>query len=151
MTLEKLRADLAAALKSGDKTRVSTLRFLLSYLHNLEIQKQKELLEEEILGAIQKQARDHQESIALFKKGGRPDLVEKEKEELKILKTYLPAELSQEELETLVKKVIKEGNFSGPADFGKVMGQVMGKIKGRARGEMAAQIVKKKLEEQAKP
>lgn len=142
---DKLRADLTTGLKAGDKMRVSTLRFLLSHLHNLEIQKQKELSEEEILGAIQKQARDHEESIALFKKGGRPDLAAKEKEELEILKSYLPAELSQEELEALVREAIEEGNFASPADFGKVMAALMPKVKGRARGETIAGLVRAKL------
>jgi len=144
---EKLTEDLHQAQKSRAEVRVSVLRFLLAYLHNLEIQKQRELNDEEVVQAIQKQAKDRQESIAAFKKGNRPDLVEKEEKELAILRSYLPAQLSAEELETIIDKVIKEGDFSSPADFGKVMGQVMGRLKGHASGEEVASLVKAALEE----
>jgi uncharacterized protein YqeY len=152
---DKLTADLNSALKARDEVRVSTLRFLLAYLHNLEIAKpaegearqgrQKELEDEEIIGAIQKQVKDHEESIAAFKQGQRQDLVEKEEKELEILRSYLPTQLTLEELEVIVDQAIEEGGFAGLASFGKVMGQVMGKVKGRAAGEEVARIVKASL------
>ncbi|MBM3209281.1 GatB/YqeY domain-containing protein [Candidatus Shapirobacteria bacterium] len=142
---DQLKADLNAALKAHEGIRVSTLRFLFASLHNLEIARQKELEEEEVIAAIQKQAKDHEESIAAFKQGNRQDLVDKEEKELAILRSYLPAQLSADELGEIIDQVIKEGGFTGPADFGKVMGQVMDKVRGRASGDAVAAIVKDKL------
>lgn len=98
MLKDKLQTDLPAALKEGDQIRVSTLRTLLASLHNLEIQRcppgsGKILNDQEVISVIQKQVRERQESIEMFKKGKRQDLVEKEETELGILKSYLPKEL----------------------------------------------------------
>lgn len=94
MLLAQIQADLKKALLGGRNFEVSTLRFLLSVIHNLEIAKyppgsKNSLTEEDIIGVIQKEIREHQEAMAIFKKGNRLDLVKKEKKELAILKSYL--------------------------------------------------------------
>lgn len=145
MILEQLKVDLNEALKARDEIRVSVLRFLLSAIHNQEIQKQQELSDEEVIAVIQKQVKERRESIEAFQKGGRKDLVGKEEAELDILSKYLPQQLSEEEVKNLVTEVIRETDAGSPADFGRVMGTVMGKVKGRAGGELIAKFVKEQL------
>ena len=145
--LEKDIQDvLKEALKSGQKTKVSVIRMLISEINNKKISDQvKELSDEKIIGLIQKMVRQHKESIAQFKEGNRQDLVDKETEELKVLEEYLPEELSREELEKIISEVITETGATSPKDMGTVMGEVMGRVKGRADGKLISEIVKEKL------
>lgn len=147
MLLEKIKNDLKAALKEKDELVVSTLRFLLSAIHNkeIELKKRGKLSDEEVIGVIRKQVKEHQESIEAFQKGKREDLVEKEKKELAILNKYLPQQLSSKELKKIIKEVIGETGAVGEKDFGKVMGVVMGEVKGRAEGKTVAEVVKQQL------
>lgn len=145
MIEEQIKKDLKAAQKQKRELEVSALRFLLSALHNKEIEKQEKLTDEDVVKVLQNQVKQRKESIEAFKKGGRVDLARKEEEELKILSKYLPQEISGEELEALIDEVISDTGASGPSDFGKVMGQVMGRVKGRAEGATVALMVKKKL------
>lgn len=148
MTLdEKIKIDLKKALKEKDTKRVSVLRFLLSAIHNREIElnKRGELKDEETVGVIRLQVKQHRESIEAYRKGKREDLARKEEEELEILNTYLPQQISDEELEKIIIKTLKEVKATGPADFGKVMGQVIKKVKGRAEGKIIAETVKNLL------
>lgn len=146
MILDKIKTDLNQALKSGDSLRVSVLRFLLSQIKNVEIQKcppgsGKTLSEEDVAAVVQKSAKERNESIEMFKKGGRQDLVDKENQELAILKEYLPEQMPEEE----VRRVVKEVIGGGVGDFGQVMGQVMGKVKGKTDGATVSRIVKEEL------
>lgn len=145
--LSKIKEDLKKAQKNKEETKVSILRMLLAEIKNEEIalKKKEGLTDDEVLSVIQRNVKRHKDSIESFKKGKREDLVEKEEEELKILKNYLPEELSEEELEKIVSQKIEELKASGPSDFGKVMGAVMAEVKGRAEGKKVAQIVKEKL------
>lgn len=151
--LEKLKTDLQEAVKKGEKLRVSTLRFLLAALHNEKIRQQKDLAAEEILAVIQKQMKIRQEAIGMFKKGQRDDLVEKESQELKILKSYLPQQMSEEEIRAVVKGIRNQEPASAEAsaggseirNFGKLMGEVMAQVKGRAQGALVAKIVREEL------
>lgn len=145
MTLEKVQKDLKEALKAGEKTRVSTLRFLLAEIHNRQIEKQADLVDEDVLAVVRQQAKQHRESIEAYRQGKRDDLVAKEQSELDILNTYLPRQMEGEALEKMVKDVIAGMGAVGPADFGKVMGAVMGKVKGQADGNQVAAVVKSKL------
>lgn len=145
MILEQLKVDLNEALKARDEIRVSVLRFLLSAIHNQEIQKQQDLTDGEVIAVIQKQVKERRESIEAFQKGGREDLMNKEEAELDILSKYLPQQLSEEEVKNLVTEVIKETGEGSPADFGRVMGAVMGRVKGRAGGSIVSKLVKEKL------
>jgi len=146
-TLKKIKAELLEALKSGDRFRADTLRYLLSVIHNAEISKGKgaTLTEEELAELLQKQVKQREESIAAYEKGNRPDLVEKEKKELEIIKGYLPEQLSEEEIKKLAKDAVEEVGAKGSQDMGKVMGALMPKVKGRADGSTVSRIVKELL------
>jgi len=141
----KIQSDLNQALKDKKEVKVSTLRLLLSEIHNQEIAKQADLTKEDIIKVVQKEVKRRKEAIEAFQKGKRDDLVAKEKEELEILNKYLPQQMSSQELETIIQSVIKETGASGMSDFGKVMGAVMGRVKGQADGKVVSESVKKVL------
>jgi uncharacterized protein YqeY len=143
MLLEKIQEDLKTALKEKKETQVSTLRLLISEIHNRQIEKQADLNNEDIMAVIRKGVKQRQEAIEAYEKGGRQDLADKEKQEAEILSNYLPQEMSTTELEKITKEVIKVVGASGPGDFGKVMGVVMSKVKGRIDGAKVAEAVKK--------
>lgn len=145
MLEEKIRTDLNSALKSREELKVSTLRMLLSSLNYLKIEKQTDLTDEDVISVLQKEVKKHNESIESFKKGNRQDLVDKETKELEILKTYLPAQLTQGEIEKFVAESISETGAKSQADFGLVMKSVMPKLRGRADGSLVSQLVKQKL------
>src|SRR5690348_3100310 len=106
--LKRLEDDLKAALKRGEKRRVSTLRLLLSALRNERIQAQRPLTDEEIEAAIRRAVKQRREAIEQYQRGGRRDLVDAESEELGILQAYLPQEISEAELEAEIRRVIEE-------------------------------------------
>jgi hypothetical protein len=142
---ERIDADLKAALKASDKIRVSTLRLIKSAIKNLEIERGAPLAEEEIIGVLSSLAKQRKESIEEFKKASRVDLVEREEEELSIIKAYLPEELSEEELEKIIQETIQETGATSLKDMGKVMKTIMPKVKGRADGRVVNQKVRKLL------
>ena len=150
--LKKIEEDLKKALKAQDKNAVSTLRFLLAAIRNFEIEKQKEITDEEVIQIIQKQIKLRKESIAAFQAGGRQDLAQKEESEAEILSKYLPQQLTEEKLKEIVSQTIKElkagrpAELVGPQDFGKVMREVMVRVKGKAEGSQVAEVVKKTLQ-----
>ena len=142
MLLKRIKEELNQALKNKDALRVSTLRFLIAEINNYQIsQKRKDLKDVDILSVISRQAKNRTQAIEEFKKGNREDLVAKETSELKILKEYLPEQLSREKISSLVAEAIKEVGAAGRGDMGKVMKAVMEKAKGRAEGKVISQIV----------
>lgn len=143
MLIEKIQGDLKTALKEKKEAQVSTLRLLLSEIHNRQIEKQSELNDEDILAVIRRSVKQRQEAVEAYQKGIRNDLAEKEKEESAILSNYLPQEMSGEELEKVVKEVIGGLGEVGPGDFGRVMGAVMGRVKGQIDGAKVTEVVKK--------
>jgi uncharacterized protein YqeY len=146
--IEQVRADLDKALKKHDQVKVSTLRLLLSALHNAEIEKRaqrEKLTKEDTIKVIAAEVKKRRESIAAFKSGGRTDLVRKEQAELLILEEYLPEQLSHKQLEKIITQVVTKTRAKSIKDLGKVMGQVMEKVRGRADGKTVSKIVKHKL------
>ncbi|HUJ09479.1 MAG TPA: GatB/YqeY domain-containing protein [Verrucomicrobiae bacterium] len=142
MLMEKIAADLKDAMRAKDAVRLSTLRLLKSAIEYYKIdKKQEQLTDADIVAVIKKQVKQRQDSIEGFEKGGRSDLVEKEKAELTILKSYLPEELSQSQVEEIVKATIAELGASTKADMGKVMKAVQTKTAGRADNRLVSQIV----------
>ena len=121
-------------MRSRDAPRRSVLRLVLSAVHNEEIAKQTELDDEGITGVLGKQAQQRRESIEAYTQGERQDLANKEKAELEIIMTYLPEQMSPEDIAAVVKKAIAETGAAGPQDMGKVMGRVMPEVRGRAQG-----------------
>jgi len=138
---KKINDDIKQAMKSGDTVKRSTLRMLIASINNAEIARQSALDNSDILGAIAKEVKRHQESIDAFKKGNRSDLVEKEEAEMAILKGYLPQQMSRDEVVAAAKEVIAAVGAQGPGDKGKVMKDLMPKLKGRADGKEINEVV----------
>ena len=143
--LQQIDQDLVEAMKSKDETNVSTLRMLKSAIHNWQIANKKEPQDAETMSVIQKEIKSRQDSIEMYQKGGRQELSAKEEGEIKILKKYLPEQMSEGEIRTKVQGIISSVGAKGPQDMGKVMGPVMAELKGRADGATCSRIVKEEL------
>lgn len=142
MLLERFTNELKDSLKAGNQAKVSVIRLLKSAIRNKEIEKMSPLAEEEIIGVIASAVKQCREAIEQFKKGGREDLVLKETSEIEILQSFLPEQLSDEEVINEIKVVIKETGASSPKDMGKVMKILIPRIKGRADGAKVSSLVK---------
>ena len=141
----EIQDAMKAAMRRGDRVTLSTLRLLLSALHNEEIKGRRELTQEETLKTIASLRKQGQESIEYFRKGGRSDLVEKEEAELEILQRYLPEALSEDEVRALIRSAVEEVGAAGVKDLGKVMKQVMPQVTGRVDGKRVSEIAKEIL------
>ena len=139
--LNKINEDLKTAIKQGDKISKSVLRYLKSEIHNREISIGSSLTDEQIIDVLNKQAKQRRESIEAFKNGNRIDLVQKEEKELSIIMSYLPNQLSETEIENIVKEGIIETKATSSKDIGKVMSWVMPKVKGKADGKIISVAV----------
>lgn len=139
---ERLENEYKSALKGGNRIKVSTLRMLKADINNVKLEQNKKTLnDEEIIKIIERQIKQHKDSIEQFEKGKRQDLVEKEKKELDILSSYMPQQLSLEELKKIIDEVIKDLGTTSKKDMGRVMKSIMEKVKGRADGNKVSQIV----------
>jgi len=146
MLEEKIFNDYKQALKNKETLRVSTLSFLRASIANALIEKRKKNLDDsEVIGLIKKQAKQRQDSIEQFKKGNRQDLADKESAELEILKSYLPAELSPEELKKIIDEAVSEAQAATAQDTGKVMKLVMPRVAGKADGKLVNELVRLRL------
>jgi len=142
---ERLIEEMKGAMKSGDKLRLSTIRMIRSALKNKEIEVRKKLEDEEVVKVIQTMVRKGEESVEQFQTGGRTDLVEKERKEIEILKSFLPQALSRDQMLEIIDQSIQETQASSLKDIGKVMKSVMPKIGGKADGKLINQLVKERL------
>ncbi len=153
MIADNIKKNLGSALKEGDDIKVSTLRLLLAAIQSREKEKRyKEsakddfiLGDEDIVEVVRSEAKKRKEAIKSFQEGNREELAEKEKKELKVLSEYLPAEISEAEIEETVMAAIKETEAKNIKDIGKVMSAVLAKVKGRADGAKVSEIVRKNL------
>ncbi len=135
MTLQdQFNADLKDALRAGESTKKGTLRMLLSAIHNAEIAERKPLADTDILAVLRKEIKQRRESIEEYAKASRDDLVSTEEAELAILATYLPPQMSSEEINDVARRVIEEMGAHGPADKGKVMPVIMAELRDHADG-----------------
>ena len=141
----QIQNDMKQALKAGDKFRLSTLRMLFSAIKNESIAKRAELSDEEVVTVVQREVKQRKNAIEEYKKGNRDDLVQQAEEEIAILDVYLPQQMSDEELEALVRQVITEENVSSLKEMGKIMGKIMPQVKGKADGNRVQAMVKKIL------
>src|SRR3989344_2453001 len=141
MLLDQIQSDLNQALRDKDQLKVNCLRFLLGAAFNLQIEKGRDyvLVDDDLLLVINRQVKTHKESIEMFGKGGRQDLVDKESAELTILQSYLPKQMSEEEIKETVKE-IKDQNPG--ADFGALMKLAMTQLKGKADGNIVSKYVR---------
>ncbi len=143
--LQKLESDLISAMKSKDVVRVGTIRLLISEFKNAQIDlraKGEELTTDICLKILNREAKKRKESIDLFAKSGRTDLVDSETAELEIIEEYLPKQMSEDELEIIVKGIVSE---LSDKNFGNAMKAVMEKVKGQADGKIISDLVKKHI------
>jgi uncharacterized protein len=143
MLKERIDADLKNAMKSGENFRRDVLRMVSSAIKNVEIEKGKReegLADDEVIEILSRSIKQRKDSAEQYLKGSREDLAEKEQKEIELLLTYLPEQLSEEEIKKAVIETIAQAGASSKADLGKVMGSVMKKFKGRADGNLVRQI-----------
>ncbi|MBI5298847.1 MAG: GatB/YqeY domain-containing protein [Deltaproteobacteria bacterium] len=142
---QKMEEDLKQALRDRASLKVSCLRMVKAAVKNKEIDLRAELNDTQVIGILTTLAKQRRESIEMFKKGNRPDLVQKEEEELAFIETYLPKQMDEAELTKIIEAAIAEVGAKASSDVGKVMKAVMPKVAGRADGKIVNILVLKKL------
>ena len=146
MTLkERNTDDMKAAMRAGEKDRLATIRLILAAVKQIEVDERITLDEARMLAVLEKMVKQRKESIAQFESGGRADLVAKEAAELAVIQAYLPAQLSQPELDALIAEAIASTGAASIKDMGKVMGVVKSKAAGRADMAAVGARIKQKL------
>jgi len=140
-----IESDLKQALKAGEKRRVATLRLLLSAFQNERIHAGRELTDEEAEGVIRRAVKQRREAIEQYTRGNREDLARGESEELAILEAYLPAGLTEEEVEAAIRDIIREKGYSTAREAGLVMKDLMALHRGRVDGKRAQEIARRLL------
>lgn len=144
---DQILSDMKEAMKSKEGSRLEVLRFLQSAIKNKEIDlRPNEITEKDVLAVVTKQVKQRKESIDQFKEAGRQDLVDKESYELSVLETYLPQQMSREDVEKIVGEVITAVNATSIKQMGAVMKEVLVKTAGAADGKLVSEIVKSKLQ-----
>ncbi len=142
---EKVQADMYTAMKSGEKERANTLRNVLSKLKDKQIEKRETLSNEEEIKILQTLVKQRKESIDLYEKGGRNELVAIESQEMEIINSYLPKMMSDDSIKNIVKNVIESSGANSMSDMGKVMPEVMKQGKGLIDGKTAQKFVSEML------
>jgi uncharacterized protein len=142
---DKVRADMTEAMKAQEKERLSTIRMLQSALKNEQINLGHELSDEEAMSVIRKAVKQRQDSIEQYSNAGRTELADKERSEMELLRTYLPAELSAEELESGIREIIATTGAQSKKDLGKVMKEATARFKGRVDGKKVQEVVSRLL------
>ncbi|MBU8595354.1 GatB/YqeY domain-containing protein [Alkalihalobacillus clausii] len=143
--LERLNLDMKTAMKNRYKDRLSVIRMVKSSLQNEQIKLGRDLTESESLAVLSREVKQRKESLHEFQQANREDLVKKQEAELSVLNEYMPAQLSDDELEAIVKETIAQTNATSKADMGNVMGAIMPKVKGKADGALVNRLVVKHL------
>ena len=143
---ENLEQDMKEALRNKEEKRLSTIRFLRSQIKNREIDKKLPLTDEEIIEIIQKGIKQRKEILPDLERASRQDLIEQANKEIATLQSYLPAQLSSEELKQIIGEAIKEVGATSPRDMGKVMGALMPRVKGKADGKVLSELIKALLQ-----
>lgn len=138
--------DMKKALKNKEKLRLSTLRMIRAAMKNAEIFKREKLTENEIIAIISSNLKKVEESLDIFVKGQRPDLADRAKKEIEIMKEYLPEQLSEEEIRKIVKETITKSNFKSLKDIGPAMREIMPQLTGKADGKLVNNIVRELLD-----
>ncbi|MFH1688538.1 MAG: GatB/YqeY domain-containing protein [bacterium] len=138
--IDKLDQDINEALKGGERDKLTVLRGLKSVLKYARIEKGEDLTGDDVITALSSEAKKVRDSIEQFGKGGRQDLVDKSQVELEIIQSYLPKQLSEDELREIVKAAVTEVGAESAKDMGKIMKVVMPKIKGQADGKMVNKL-----------
>ncbi len=142
---EKLDQDFKDALKNKDAASLSIMRLVRSNIKNFEIAKQGKAADEDIIAILQREIKQHKETIESLEKAGREEELGKQRTEVAILKAYLPAQFSKDELKDFIEEAIATTAAADIKDMGKVMGAVMPRLKGRATGDEVGQMVRELL------
>jgi uncharacterized protein YqeY len=142
---ERLVEEMKEAMKARDEIRLSAIRLVRSTVKNREIEKRRELDEQEILDVISTLVKQRRESIRMFGDAGRDELVVKEERELDVLLSFLPPQLSPEEIRSFVDQAVAETGASSPADMGRVMKTLLPLVAGKADGKLVSELVKQAL------
>ncbi|MBU3851404.1 MAG: GatB/YqeY domain-containing protein [Candidatus Paralactobacillus gallistercoris] len=145
MLLDTLNSDLVAAMKSKDKEKLAVLRMLKTALTNERIKLGHDLTSADEINVLSSQVKQRREAVTEFRQAGRDDLADQNEAEIKVIETYLPKQLSADEINALVDEVIKNVGATSKADFGKVMKTLMPQVKGKADGSLVKQVVQSKL------
>ena len=146
MTMKtRLADDMKQAMRDRDVLRRDVIRYLRSEVRNQEIREQKELDDAGVVQVLSRQAQQRRDSIEVYRDADRQDLVEKEESELSVILSYLPQQMTSEEITDLVQQVVAKVGASGPADMGKVMGAIMPQVRGKAEGREVNAIVQQTL------
>jgi uncharacterized protein YqeY len=143
LTSALIAKDLSAAMKARDSLRVSVLRLILTAIHNQEIAVRRELRPEEIVKILAKEISKREEAIVLYEQGKRPELADKERQEIQLIKAYLPQMMNAEKVKKIIIELKKDNQLG--SNFGQAMRTVMAKLKGKADGKLIAQTVKEFL------
>jgi len=143
--IQRIETELADAMRAHDELRRDTLRLILAALRSAEKKLMRPLSEDEELQVLQRERKRRVEAAEAFRAGDRPERAEREEAELKILEEFMPAPLSQEELEEIVDNVIAEVGATSMRDLGRVMADVMPQVSGRADGSVVSQLVREAL------
>jgi uncharacterized protein YqeY len=141
----RLKDDMISAMKNKDKEKLEAIRFIQAAIKKQEVDTRKDLDDAAVIAILMNQSKQRKDSIEQFRKGGREDLATKEEAELKVLQSYLPAQMDAAELEGLVTAALQETGATGMKDMGSVMKAVMAKAAGRAEGSAISEMVKRKL------
>ncbi len=141
----KLMEDLKLAMKNKEEVRKSVVTLIRAAIKQYEVDNRVELDEEGVLDIVSKQMKQRKDALEEFKKADRQDLVDQTEAEIKVLTEYLPAQLSEEEVEKIVIETIQEVGASSMKEMGKVMSAMMPKVKGKADGKIVNELVKKHL------
>lgn len=142
---DQVQQDLRQSMKDKDATKTGTLRMLVAAIKNREIEERHALADDVVFKIISTLIKQREESIALYRQGGREELAQKEEAEIAYLRAYLPQQLSSAELEQIIDAAITEAGATSSRDMGKVMKIVVPKIAGRADGRIVSELVRKKL------
>ncbi len=142
---ERITEDMKTAMRAGEKERLATIRLILSAIKQREVDERITLDDTQVLAAVEKMIKQRKEAITQFESGGRPDLVAKEQAEIIVLQTYLPAQMSDAEIDALISEAIASTGAASIKDMGKVMGIVKAKAQGRADMGAVSSRIKQKL------
>lgn len=139
---QQIQQDMLAAMKAHDEVKLSALRMLKAAIMKFETSdERKEATDADVMTLLGKEVKQRRDSIEGFKAGNRPELAKKEEQEMVVLQSYLPAQMSEEEVKGLIKEVIAQVGATSKADMGKVMGTLMPRVKGKADGGMVNKLV----------
>jgi hypothetical protein len=142
---EKLRTDMATAMRDGDNDKRNTLRMLLAAVKQVEVDSQKTLDDAGVQSVLNKQAKQRRESIVDYEKAGRAELAANEQMELTIIERYLPQMMGKEEVAAIAKQIIADLGVTDMKGMGQVMGRLMPQLKGQADGRIVNEVVRELL------